>query len=122
MGPVPVRPLLAPVDDESVPMEDGDGGEDKPMQEGLEEGKILLFRKSENQQSCQEVQEHMETRIPDRSWCAHCVRGRGGMIPTGQEEEGEYQGIIHTSHLTTDSPRRITLMIRQIRGPDPHRS
>ena len=38
------------------------------------------------------------------------------MIPTGQEEEGEDQGIIHTSQLTTDSPRRITLTIRQIRG------
>ena len=26
MGPVPVRPLLAPVDEESAPMEDGEGG------------------------------------------------------------------------------------------------
>ena len=32
------------------------------------------------------------------------------MIPTGQEEEGEDQGIIHTSQLTTDSSRRTTLM------------
>ena len=29
------------------------------------------------------------------------------MIPTGQEEKGEDQGIIHTSQLTTDSSRRI---------------
>ena len=33
MGPVPVRPLLAPVDEESAPMEDGEGGEDESMQE-----------------------------------------------------------------------------------------
>ena len=38
------------------------------------------------------------------------------MIPTGQEEEGEDQGIIQTSQLTTDSSRRITLMILQTRG------
>ena len=35
------------------------------------------------------------------------------MIPTGQEEGGEDQEIIHNSQLTTDSSRRITLMIRQ---------
>ena len=76
MGPVPVRPLLAPVDEESAPMEDGEGGEDESMQEGAEEGRTPLFRKSENQPSSQEVQEHMKTHIPYRSWCAHCVRGR----------------------------------------------
>ena len=38
------------------------------------------------------------------------------MIPTGQEGQGGDQEIIHTSQLTTDSSRRITLMIRQIRG------
>ena len=32
------------------------------------------------------------------------------MIPTGQEEEGEDQVIIHTSQLTTDSSRRTILM------------
>ena len=37
MGPVPVRPLLAAVDKESAPMEDGEGGEDESMQEGTEE-------------------------------------------------------------------------------------
>ena len=38
------------------------------------------------------------------------------MIPTGQEEEVEDQGIILTSQLTTDFSRRKTQMIRQIRG------
>ena len=77
MGPVPVRPLLAPVDEESAPMEDGERGEDESMQEGADEGRRPMFRKSENQPSSQEVQEHMKTHIPYRSWCAHCVRGRG---------------------------------------------
>ena len=116
-GPVPVRPLLAPIDEESAPMEDDEGGEDELMQEEAEEGRRPLFRKSENQPSSQEVQEHMKTHIPCRSWCAHCVRGRGEMIPTGQEEEGEDQEIIHTSQWTTDSSRRTILMSGgQIRG------
>ena len=104
-GPVPVRPLLAPVDEESAPMEDDEGGEDESMQGG---GR----RREETQ-----VQEEREPALEPgyRSWFTHCVRGRGGMIPTGQEEEGENQGIIHTSQLTTDSSRRTTLMIRQIR-------
>ena len=38
MGLVPARPLLAPNDEESASMEDGDGGEDKSMQDGAEEG------------------------------------------------------------------------------------
>ena len=76
MGPVLVRPLLAPVDEESAPMEDGEGGEDELMQDEAEEGRRLLFRKSEKQPSSQEVQEHMKTHIPCRSWCAHSVRGR----------------------------------------------
>ena len=73
MGPVPVRPLL----------EDGEGGEDESMQEGAEEGRRPMFRKSENQPSSQEVQEHMKTHIPYRSWCAHCVRGRERNDPHG---------------------------------------
>ena len=99
-------------------MEDGEGGEDESMQDEAEEGRRHPFRKSENQPSSHEVQEHMKTHIPYRSWCAHCVRGRG-MIPTGQEEEGEDQEIIHTSQLTSDSSKRVTLMIRQIRGANP---
>ena len=58
-------------------MEDGAGGEDESMQDEAEEGRRRLFRKSEKQPSSQEAQEHMKTRIPCRSWCAHCVRGTG---------------------------------------------
>ena len=97
-------------------MEDGEGGEDESMREGAEEGRRPMFRKSENQPSSQEVQEHMKTHIPYRSWCAHCVRGRGRNDPHRSGGGGEDQVIIHTSQLTTDSSRRTILMIRQIRG------
>ena len=80
-------------------MEDGEGGEDESMQEGAEEGRRPLFRKSENQPSSQEVQEHMKTHIPFRSWCAHCVRGRRRNDP-------------HRS----GGGRRTSLIVRQIRG------
>ena len=79
-GPVPVRPLLAPIDGESEPMEDGERGKDESVQEEAEEGKRPLFRKSENQPPSQEVQEHMKTHIPHRSWCAHCIRVMEEMI------------------------------------------
>ena len=53
MGPVFVRPLLAPVDEMTAPMKDGEGGEDESMLDGAEEGRRPLFRKSENQPSRQ---------------------------------------------------------------------
>ena len=49
MGPVPARPLVAPVDEESAPMEDGEEREDESMQEKAEEERRPLFGKSENQ-------------------------------------------------------------------------
>ena len=75
-GPVPARPLLAPVDEESAPMVYGEGREDESMQEDAEEGRKPLFRKSERQPSTQEVQEHMKTHFRYRSWCAHCIKVR----------------------------------------------
>ena len=117
MGPVLARPLLAPLDEESAPMGDGEGGEDESMQEGAEEGRRPFFRRSENQPSSQEVQERMKTHVPYRSGCALCVKGRGRNDPhRSGGRRSEDQEIIHISQLTTDSPRRITLMLRQIMG------
>ena len=66
MGAVPVRPLLAPVDEESAPTEDDGRGEYESMQEGAEEGRRPMFRKSEHQPLSLEVQEHMKNHIPYR--------------------------------------------------------
>ena len=81
------------------------------MREGAGEGRRPMFRKSENQPSSQEVQKHTKTHFLCRSWCAHCVKKREEMIPTGQEEEGEDPGITRTSHLTAVFSKRRTLMI-----------
>ena len=32
-------------------------------------------------QSEEEVEEHSHTHLPHRSWCRHCVRGRGKEMP-----------------------------------------
>ena len=45
IGQVPARPL-APIDEESTPVEDGEGGEGESMQEGAEEGRRPMFRKT----------------------------------------------------------------------------
>ena len=60
------------------------------------------------------VQEEREPALEPGSAGAHedshssplfvALQADGGMIPRGQEEEGEDEGIIHTSQLTTDSP------------------
>ena len=39
MGPVLVRPLLAPIDEESAPMDGGEGGQDESTQDEAEEGR-----------------------------------------------------------------------------------
>ena len=70
-------------------MEDGEGGEDESMQEGSEEGMTPLFRKSENQPSSQEVQEHMKTHIPYGSRSVIASEEGGGMISTLWISQGE---------------------------------
>ena len=41
-----------------------------------EDGVQPAVKSTEPQPSRQEVEEHMKTHIPYRSWCPHCVRGK----------------------------------------------
>ena len=55
--------------------------------EGDEDEKVYGVRKPEKKQdprepSAEERSEHEKTHLPFRSWCRHCVRGRG------KEEKG----------------------------------
>ena len=68
------------------------------MEDGEEERRPL-FRKSENQPSSQEVQEHMKTHIPYHSCCAHCVRGNGRNDP--HRSGGGRRGPRDHPHLAT---------------------
>ena len=107
-----------------APMEDGEGGEDESMQEGAEEGRRPMFRKSENQPSSQEVQEHMKTHIPYRSWCAHCVRGRERNDP--HRSGGGRRGPSDHPHLAIDygflKANNPDDPADHGEQPDPHRS
>ena len=36
---------------------------------------------SPTQPTLKEIQEHVLTHLPPRSWCRHCLRGRGTSLP-----------------------------------------
>ena len=82
-------------------MVDRERGKDESMEEEAEEGRRPLFRKSESQPSCPEVHELMKTHILYRSWCAHCVRGRGRNDP--QRSGGGRRGARDHTHLAIDN-------------------
>ena len=45
---------------------------------------------SPTQPTLKEIQEHELTHLPPRSWCRHCLRGRGTSLPHFRSEtEGE---------------------------------
>ena len=53
--------------------------EEKRKSEGIteeEEGVKPMVKNTEPQPSRKEIEEHMLTHIPFRSWCPHCVRGK----------------------------------------------
>ena len=98
-------------------MEDGDGGEDESMQEEAEEGRRPMFRKSENQPSSQEVQEHVKLT----SLIAH-----GALIAS---EEGqccsmdcEACGLVgsQTATLKCDNEPAILALAQEIRRQHHH--
>ena len=46
-----------------------------------EEGRTPKVRRRPKQPSKKEIEEHEATHIPFRSWCRHCLRGRGRNKP-----------------------------------------
>ena len=53
--------------------------EERRKSEGIteeEEGVKPVVKNTEPQPSRKEIEEHMLTHIPFRSWCPHCVRGK----------------------------------------------
>ena len=58
--------------------EEAKRGEEKSEEKEIneEEGVKPKFKSTEPQPSKREMEEHMLTHIPYRSWCPHCVRGK----------------------------------------------
>ena len=64
--------------------------EEEEKQEGEEGGGVSdgckpRIARMVNKPSRQEVEEHMATHIPFRSWCAHCVAGKSKSNPHKRE-------------------------------------
>ena len=56
-----------------------------------EEARKAKVQTSQTLPSVKEVQEHMITHLPFRSWCPHCVRGKAkGMPHRKQDNEKEH--------------------------------
>eukprot|EP00973_Karenia_brevis_P051749 7189020-Karenia_brevis.AAC.1 len=75
----PVRPNLNPIEDNAdVEIENGGVGE----VEGEDEEEAKTFRVPDvKKPSRDEVAQHNDTHAHYRSWCKHCVRGRGVATP-----------------------------------------
>ena len=88
------------------------------MQEVAEEGRRPMFRKGrEPALEPGSAGAHEDSHLKPLFGAFIASEEGRGMIPTGQEEEGEDQRITCTSQSTTDSSRRTIFMIREITGP-----
>ena len=56
----------------------------------MTEARRAVFRKAPDEPSKDEIEAHMKTHVPFRSWCAICVKGRGrrGAHLQGAVEDG----------------------------------
>ena len=55
-----------------------------------------------------EVYEHNMTHLPYRSWCAHCVRGRGEAHPHNKSGDEERDVIAHGAPTASAGAERLT--------------
>jgi hypothetical protein len=71
------------------PVRPGEGDESAESNEGSEaaEGNGASWRKFADPclPNAEEQRVHFLTHVPYRSWCTHCVRGKGKKVPPRQE-------------------------------------
>ncbi len=69
--------------------EESKGSQDIEVKDLEEEGTKMRGNRKLNEPTREEVEAHNLTHIPFRSWCPHCVRGRGKnpKHEKGKEEE-----------------------------------
>ena len=61
--------------------------------EATQEGVRAKIKIVSDKPSKREVEEHMATHIPFRSWCPHCVRGKSKSTPRAKRKEGEEEEV-----------------------------
>ena len=83
-------------------MEEGELDQERPARrteeeedEGdvFEEGARAKVKIVSDKPSKREIEEHMATHIPFRSWCPHCVRGKSKSTPRAKRKEGEEEEV-----------------------------
>ena len=82
-------------------MEVSESGEDRGAEEDVEEQQARMVKRPHDpgKPTRKEIEEHLPTHWPFRSWCRHCVRGRGVASPhksRSQEDKEFSQGLIPT--------------------------
>ena len=77
--------------DKAVGVESGEaeGGIEGEMQEEAESGSRRVVKLQDPKKPTEEeVKEHQLTHLPFRSWCKHCVAGKGTETPCRRSEGG----------------------------------
>ena len=102
---IPVRPI----DEEDGRDQDGDEGregsfesghakefvDEEKLESGIREPRRLQDPKLPSQE---EIRAHEMTHLPYRSWCVHCVRGKGKSLDHRRCAGGESQREVHLDY------------------------
>ena len=81
-----------PREEEEETGDDDEGGDVAEETEGeQEEARKPKMAKAPAKPSKEEVEEHMVTHLPFRSWCPHCVRGKSKGKPHGKANKGNHE-------------------------------
>ena len=91
--------------------------------EGVEEGKVKMrMRRSPKEPTRAEVEAHRLTHLPYRSWCRHCVRGRGITEACRKEDYEEDEHAVPEIHMDYCFPRHedaevgLTVLVGREKG------
>jgi hypothetical protein len=88
VGGSPVRPKDTKKVSDIMEVGGASEGEDDIEAEEVESGQRFTKKLGDPRMPCEaEVKEHEFTHLPFRSWCRHCVRGRGKEMPHVRSRE-----------------------------------
>ena len=91
----PIETITGEKEQEEAPEqeqgEQGEQGEQEPegQEEEQEEGEDAKVRRRPKMPTMAEREKHEATHMPFRSWCRHCVRGRGRNSPHWKRQQAD---------------------------------
>ena len=97
---------------------DADPQEDEKEEE-LEEGAAVRTMRSPTEPTAKERADHDATHMPFRSWCAHCVEGRGESLPHLKSENTDITvpeiSLDYCFTRKTEEERNVTILVMKDR-------